>query len=153
MYPSRFRYEAPTSVDEAIRLLASNDDAKVLAGGQSLLPTMALRLGPPEHIIDIGRLPGLDAISVGADGVTIGALVRHAAAERSADIAANAPLSVRHTKTILRRFLAAPELSPASLREVAALREECFRSDDFRRRAARLAGKGRAGESSTRPDP
>jgi carbon-monoxide dehydrogenase medium subunit len=89
-----FVYHRPETLDEALVLLAENgDDAKVLAGGQSLLPTMALRLGPPEQLIDIGRVPGLDAIDVGDDGsVTIGALVRHAAAERSDDIERHAPL-------------------------------------------------------------
>jgi carbon-monoxide dehydrogenase medium subunit len=79
-------------LEEALALLAEHgEDAKVLAGGQSLLPVMALRLGNPEHLVDIGAVTGLDAISVG-DGITIGAMVRHAAAERSADVAAHAPL-------------------------------------------------------------
>ncbi|WP_419928920.1 FAD binding domain-containing protein [Candidatus Poriferisocius sp.] len=89
-----FHYHRPNSVDEALALLAEHgDDAKVLAGGQSLLPTLALRLGPPEHLIDIGRLSELDSILVdGAAGVVIGALVRHAVAEDSADIADHAPM-------------------------------------------------------------
>ncbi|MEE9416427.1 MAG: xanthine dehydrogenase family protein subunit M [Acidimicrobiales bacterium] len=89
-----FVYHQPDSLDEALALLAKHgDDAKVLAGGQSLLPTMALRLGPPEHLIDIGQLPGLDQISVANDGgLTIRALVRHGAAERSDDVARHAPL-------------------------------------------------------------
>jgi len=68
------------------------DDAKILAGGQSLLPVMALRLGTPPHIIDIGGLTELADITVGSDGVTIGATVRHRAAETSDDIARHAPL-------------------------------------------------------------
>lgn len=88
-----FVYHRPASLDAALALLADHgDDAKVLAGGQSLLPTMALRLGPPEQLIDIGRVPGLDTIDVTDGAVTIGALVRHATAEGSADIADNAPL-------------------------------------------------------------
>lgn len=89
-----FVYHRPESLDEALGLLAEHgDDAKILAGGQSLLPTMALRLGPPEQLIDIGRIPGLETIEVAADGaVTIGALVRHATAERSLEIAQHAPL-------------------------------------------------------------
>ncbi len=87
-----FTYHRPTTVDEALALLAEfGDDGKVLAGGQSLLPVMALRLGSPEHIIDIGSIDELATITVG-DGVTIGAMVRHAEAEKSADIASQAPL-------------------------------------------------------------
>ena len=89
-----FVYHQAHTLGEAIELLAEfGEDGKVLAGGQSLLPTMALRLGPPEHVIDISRVPGLDAIGLEADGgVSIGALVRHAQAERSDDIAGKAPL-------------------------------------------------------------
>jgi carbon-monoxide dehydrogenase medium subunit len=89
-----FIYHRPESLDEALGLLAAHgNDAKVLAGGQSLLPTMALRLGPPEQLIDISHIPDLAKISVAPDhSVSIGALVRHAGAERSNDIARNAPL-------------------------------------------------------------
>lgn len=89
-----FVYHRPESVEEALALLAEHgDDAKILAGGQSLLPTMALRLGPPEQLIDISRLPGLDAVGVADNGaVAIGALVRHADAERSDLLAERAPL-------------------------------------------------------------
>jgi enoyl-CoA hydratase/carnithine racemase len=68
-----------------------------------------------------------------------------AAADLAATIAGNAPLSVRHTKTILREHLATPALEAEALAQVAALRAECFRSEDFRRRAARLASKGAGG--------
>lgn len=89
-----FTYHRPDTVDEAVELLAElGDDAKVLAGGQSLLPLMALRLGRPAHLVDIGRIGALDRIEVAADGaVSIGALVRHADAERSAALASAAPL-------------------------------------------------------------
>lgn len=84
MYPSRFRYEAPTSVDEAIRLLASNDDAKVLAGGQSLIPMMKLRFASPAVLVDINNIPGLDHHGADPDGTfRIGALCRHAQLEKS----------------------------------------------------------------------
>ena len=94
MKAAPFTYHRPDSLDDALALLAEHgDEAKVLAGGQSLLPIMALRLGRPDHLVDIGRVPGLDEISVGPDGgVGIGALVRHATAERSEDIARHAPL-------------------------------------------------------------
>lgn len=89
-----FVYHQANSLSEAIELLATHgDDGKVLAGGQSLLPTMALRLGPPEHVIDISGVSGLDNIDVDADGgVSLGALVRHVQAERSDDLRRLAPL-------------------------------------------------------------
>jgi carbon-monoxide dehydrogenase medium subunit len=85
MYPSRFRYEAPRSLGEAISLLRENgDEAKVLAGGQSLVPLMKLRFASPELIVDINNVGGLDYHSVEADGtLRIGALCRHAELERS----------------------------------------------------------------------
>ena len=85
MYPSRFRYEAPHSLDEAIGLLHDGGDyAKVLAGGQSLVPLMKLRFASPELIVDINNLPGLDYHRAGPDGtLRIGALCRHADLEHS----------------------------------------------------------------------
>jgi carbon-monoxide dehydrogenase medium subunit len=101
MYPSRFRYEAPRSVDEAIALLQEGGgEAKVLAGGQSLVPLLKLRFASPELLVDINGLPGLDYHKVDADGtIRIGALCRHAdlegstlLAERQPTMAAAAPL-------------------------------------------------------------
>jgi carbon-monoxide dehydrogenase medium subunit len=85
MYPSRFRYEAPRSLDEAIGLLHDGGDyAKVLAGGQSLVPLMKLRFASPELIVDINNLPGLSYHRTEADGsLHIGALCRHVDLERS----------------------------------------------------------------------
>ncbi len=77
MLPSRFDYHRPGSLDEALRLLSELDDAKVLAGGQSLIPVMKLRLAAPEHLVDINRVPGLDAIERDGGSLRIGALVRH----------------------------------------------------------------------------
>jgi aerobic carbon-monoxide dehydrogenase medium subunit len=89
-----FTYHRPASLDDALALLAEyGDDAKVLAGGQSLVPLMALRMGKPEHVVDIGAVPGLDQIAVHDDGaVSIGAMVRHEQAKRSPEIARYAPL-------------------------------------------------------------
>ena len=89
MYPSRFRYEAPRSIDEAIALLQEGGgEAKVLAGGQSLVPLLKLRFAAPELLVDINGLPGLDYHTVDADGtIRIGALCRHADLERSAILA------------------------------------------------------------------
>jgi carbon-monoxide dehydrogenase medium subunit len=77
MLPSKFDYHRPESLDEALRLLAELDDAKVLAGGQSLIPVMKLRLASPEHLVDINRVPGLDGIAESDGQVRFGALVRH----------------------------------------------------------------------------
>jgi carbon-monoxide dehydrogenase medium subunit len=93
MYPSRFRYEAPRSLDEAITLLSDGgDDAKVLAGGQSLVPMMKLRFASPELLVDINGLPGLDYHTAEADGsLHIGALCRHADLEWSALLKSSQP--------------------------------------------------------------
>jgi carbon-monoxide dehydrogenase medium subunit len=85
MYPSRFNYEAPRSLDEATALLHDGGDyAKVLAGGQSLVPLMKLRFASPDLIVDINNVPGLDYHRADPDGtLRIGALCRHATLERS----------------------------------------------------------------------
>lgn len=79
MYPSRFKYESPKTIEEAVALLdAGKGEAKVLAGGQSLIPMLKLRFAFPEELIDINNIPGLDQITFDADGTChIGALVRH----------------------------------------------------------------------------
>jgi carbon-monoxide dehydrogenase medium subunit len=89
-----FTYHRPATLDEALALLSEHgDEAKVLAGGQSLIPLMGLRMGRPDHVVDIGRIPGLDRIDVADDGaVTLGALVRHQQANTSDVIAEHAPL-------------------------------------------------------------
>jgi len=93
MYPSRFSYEAPRSLSEAIALLHDGgDDAKVLAGGQSLVPLMKLRFASPELVVDINNIPGLDYHRQDADGtLRIGALCRHAQLERSDILAGSHP--------------------------------------------------------------
>jgi aerobic carbon-monoxide dehydrogenase medium subunit len=85
MFPSRFRYEAPHSLDEAISLLHNGGDyVKVLAGGQSLVPMMKLRFASPEMLVDINNLPGLGYHRADPDGsLHIGALCRHADLEYS----------------------------------------------------------------------
>jgi carbon-monoxide dehydrogenase medium subunit len=78
MIPANFDYESPVSLSEALSLLASNQDAKVLAGGHSLLPAMKLRLAQPAMLIDIGRISGLNYIRESGDTIGIGALTTHA---------------------------------------------------------------------------
>jgi len=83
MLPSRFEYHRPESLEEAYQLLGQyGDDAKVLAGGQSLIPVMKLRLATPGHIVDISRL-AMDEITESGDTLTVGALARHHDIERS----------------------------------------------------------------------
>jgi aerobic carbon-monoxide dehydrogenase medium subunit len=93
MYPSRFRYEAPRSLDEAIGLLHDGGgEAKVLAGGQSLVPLLKLRFAAPEMLVDINRIPGLSYHRADPDGTLhIGALCRHADLERSTLLAESQP--------------------------------------------------------------
>jgi aerobic carbon-monoxide dehydrogenase medium subunit len=76
MKPRAFAYEAPATLDEAIALLSSDPGAKPIAGGQSLMPLLAFRLAAPSLLVDLRRLPGLDAIDIGDDGVRLGAKVR-----------------------------------------------------------------------------
>ena len=84
MYPARFEYHAPASVDEALELLDRyGDEAKVLAGGQSLIPLMKLRFASPRALVDINRIQGLDSIQEDDGFLSIGALVRHSDCERS----------------------------------------------------------------------
>jgi len=88
-----FCYHRPATVEEAVGLLAERGpDAKVLAGGQSLVPLLALRLSHPAHLVDIGRVAGLDTVDDGPGGFTVGAGVRHSQVELSPVTARVAPL-------------------------------------------------------------
>lgn len=88
-----FAYDRPETVEAALAALAAGgDDARLLAGGQSLMPMLNFRLAAPVSLIDINRLPGLDAIEEEDGVVRIGALARHAALERSALVARHLPL-------------------------------------------------------------
>lgn len=94
MKPAPFAYAKARSLDHAIKLLGT-PDAKVLAGGQSLMASLNMRLSSPALLVDINGIGGLDTITVKDGRVTIGALVRHAQAEHSSDIAKHAPLLAR----------------------------------------------------------
>src|SRR5579859_3319899 len=79
MYPASFEYLVPGSVQDAVSLLGQHgDDAKLLAGGHSLIPAMKLRLQEPKYLIDISRLPGMQGIREDGDRLIIGALTLHA---------------------------------------------------------------------------
>jgi carbon-monoxide dehydrogenase medium subunit len=90
--PAPFAYAKARSLDEAVALLGEHKDARLLAGGQSLIATLNMRLSAPSLLIDINGIGGLDAIALKDGMVKIGALTRHAAAERSDVIARHAPL-------------------------------------------------------------
>jgi carbon-monoxide dehydrogenase medium subunit len=93
MKPARFEYVAAHSVDQALELLGRHGDgAKLLAGGQSLVPLMNMRLARPSHVIDLNRLPGLAYITEADGGVRIGAMTRQATAESSEMIRARYPI-------------------------------------------------------------
>jgi carbon-monoxide dehydrogenase medium subunit len=84
MYPGRFEYYAPSTIDEAISILERyGDEAKILAGGQSLIPLMKLRFALPRALVDINRIQGLDTLYEDNGFLAIGALVRHADCERA----------------------------------------------------------------------
>lgn len=95
MKPAPFAYKKARSLDEAIALLGENPDARLLAGGQSLMATLNMRLSAPALLIDINGIEGLSGIAHKDGAVEIGALARHADAERSATIAQHAPLIAR----------------------------------------------------------
>ncbi|MFC3999475.1 FAD binding domain-containing protein [Nocardiopsis sediminis] len=93
MKPPPFTYHAPVHLDDAVRLLAqAGGSGKVLAGGQSLVPLLNMRLAAPAHIIDINALPGLDTVRVDPGGVRVGALVRHSVLEGHAAAVSAIPL-------------------------------------------------------------
>ncbi|MQA87357.1 MAG: xanthine dehydrogenase family protein subunit M [Streptosporangiales bacterium] len=93
MIPAPFAYRRAGSVDEALSLLAEHgDEAKVLAGGHSLLPLMKLRLAVPEVVVDVGRLQDLSYVRDEGDAIAVGALTRHRDLETSDLLAREAPL-------------------------------------------------------------
>jgi aerobic carbon-monoxide dehydrogenase medium subunit len=93
MIPAAFDYHAPTSLEEALRLLADAEDAKVLAGGQSLIPVMRLRLAAPETVVDLGRIEQLRGIREDGDALVFGAMTPHA------DVA-DSPLVREHARLL-----------------------------------------------------
>ncbi|HKC71215.1 MAG TPA: xanthine dehydrogenase family protein subunit M, partial [Terriglobales bacterium] len=92
MIPASFDYESPKTLNEALSLLASHEDAKLLAGGHSLLPAMKLRLANPALLIDLGRIGGLDYIRDGGDTISIGALTTHGTVASSPLLLSSSPL-------------------------------------------------------------
>jgi carbon-monoxide dehydrogenase medium subunit len=101
MIPSSFEYFAPASLNEALTLLSAyKDDAKILAGGQSLVPLMKLRLAKPRYLIDLNRIADLSFIRGDGDGIRIGALTTHTEIENSEIIKRGCSLLAQAAATI-----------------------------------------------------
>src|SRR5438552_386600 len=93
MYPAAFDYHAPKNVKEALGLLGKlKDDAKILAGGHSLIPMMKLRLAQPKHLIDLGKVPGLSGIKADGKALVIGAMTTHWEVESSSAVKSKLPV-------------------------------------------------------------
>lgn len=92
MIPANFDYESPRTLKEALDLLAANGEAKILAGGHSLLPAMKMRLATPPALIDIGRIAGLNQIRESGDKIVVGAMTPHADVASSAVLQKASPL-------------------------------------------------------------
>jgi aerobic carbon-monoxide dehydrogenase medium subunit len=101
MIPPAFDYHAPATIPEAVALLTRyRDTAKVLSGGQSLLPLLKLRLAQSEHLVDIGRIPGLEYVEEKGGMLCIGGCTREATLERSELVRARLPILIDTTKVI-----------------------------------------------------
>ena len=105
MKPAPFEYHAPASVEDACSLLGSLEDAKVLAGGQSLVPLLNFRLARPAHLVDINRIPGLAAIYERDGGVAVPALARQSDVEDSELVARTCPLLVAAVRLVAHRVI------------------------------------------------
>lgn len=100
MIPAPFAYHRPASLDEALQLLARTPDAKLLAGGHSLVPAMKLRLAQPPALIDLGRVDGLSYVKSDGNRIRIGAMTTHHAIETSELLKARCPLLPEVAATI-----------------------------------------------------
>ncbi|HWH99351.1 MAG TPA: xanthine dehydrogenase family protein subunit M [Propionibacteriaceae bacterium] len=101
MIPAAFDYKAPTSLDEALQLLSEGgDDAKIIAGGQSLLPVLKLRLAAPELLIDLAKIDSLKGIRDDGDAIVIGAMTSHYEVVRDPLVAEHASLIARCVETV-----------------------------------------------------
>src|SRR3989441_9398516 len=92
MIPATFDYVRPTSLDEALAMLASHEDAKVVAGGHSLIPAMKLRLAQPKKVIDLGRIADLSYLRQQNGTIAIGAMTTHHQIEASQVLREQCPL-------------------------------------------------------------
>ena len=92
MKPASFEYERPAHLDDACALLAAGDDVRIIAGGQTLVPLMAMRLARPKRLIDIARIPELAFVREEGSGIVIGATTRQCVIEHDATVQARVPL-------------------------------------------------------------
>ncbi len=99
MFPSQFDYYRPSSIAEAVGLLGANPDAKILAGGHSLLPAMKLRLAAPGALVDLGRIQELRGIRVNG-GVTLGAMTTYEEIQDSAEVRQRVPMLAEAAGTV-----------------------------------------------------
>src|SRR3990170_1754272 len=135
MLPSRFEYHRPGSVEEALGMLAQLEDAKVLAGGQSLIPVLKLRFAAPAHLIDINRVPGLDQISEADGALRIGALVRHNQMVGSGVVTAGYPMIAA----------AAPQIADPLVRNLGSVGGSLAHADPARDWGAVMLAAGASG--------
>lgn len=131
MKPAPFAYKKARSLDEAVALLGEHKDARLLAGGQSLIATLNMRLSAPSVLIDINGISGLDGITQKNGAIQIGALVRHVQAERSETIAKLVPLIAR----------AMPHIGHAAIRNRGTLGGSIAFADPAAELPACLMGK------------
>src|ERR671939_1791555 len=104
MIPAAFEYARPTSIDEALQAIADGgDDVKVLAGGQSLIPVMRLRLAAPTTVVDLGRIPELRGVRDDGDAIVIGAMTTHSDVLADPLVRQHAPLIAEATETVADR--------------------------------------------------
>jgi len=94
MKPPAFAYHDPGTVEEACRLMSTLDNARALAGGQSMMPMLNMRFVLPDHVVDLGRIPALAAIEEGQEALRIGAMVRQRDLEHSPVVARRCPLLI-----------------------------------------------------------
>lgn len=100
MKPARFDYAAPASLTEALEILGREEDATPIAGGQSLVPLLNMRMAQPSIVVDLNRVEGLDAIETGNGRVRIGAMVRQRRLETDAELRARLPLLLEAARHI-----------------------------------------------------
>ena len=104
MIPAAFDYARPSSIDEALQAIAAGgEDVKILAGGQSLIPVMRLRLAAPSTVVDLGRVQELRGVRDDGDAIVIGAMTTHAAVLEDPLIKQHAPLIAEATETVADR--------------------------------------------------
>ena len=115
MIPTEFDYLAPTSIEDALAALAEHgDDAKIIAGGQSLLPVLRMRLNAPEMVIDLGKIDSLRGVRDDGDAIVIGAMTTHHDVLHDPLVAEHAALITKAVEHLAdaRSAIAAPSAAP-----------------------------------------